>query len=205
MTKTLTLTAKIRIPSRQGNKDLEEERQVLGVVYGHGFESKAISVDASDVLRAYRKVGTSTVLDLDIDGKKVPVLMKEVNLHPVRHEINHVDFFAVNMKEKTTVHVNLVVVGESPAVKLGGVLVAAHKSLDLRCLPADSPRNIELDISVLEKNGDHITIKDLNLDPKKYEVVGLELDEVVCLVNAQRVKEEDEAEVEVETEEKTEE
>ena len=206
MTKTLTLAAQVRVPSRQGNRELESERRVLGVVYGHGFDPVSVSVDASDVLRAYRQLGTSTVLDLDIDGKKMAVLMKIVNLHPVRHEINHVDFFAVNMKERAIVNIDLVVVGESPAVKLGGILVSAHKSLNIKCLPADSPRNIEVDVSYLKVNGDHITIADLGLDPKKYEIVGLGLDEVVYLVSAQRVVKEAEVSENVEgadAEEKT--
>ncbi len=146
MTNTLTLTAKRRVPSRQTNRELKENRQVLGVVYGHGFDPIPVSVDASDVLRAYRKVGTSTLINLDIEGKKVVVLMKEVSLHPVRHEIDHVDFFAANLKEKAIVHVPLEFVNESPAIKLGGVLVTAHKSLDIKCLPADSPRKIDVNL-----------------------------------------------------------
>ena len=207
MTKTLTLAAKKRVPSRQMNRELKENRRVLGVVYGHKFDPVAVSVDASDILRAYRKVGTSNIINLDIEGDKVQVLMKEVSLHPVRNEINHVDFFAINMKEKANVDVDLVPVGESPAVKLGGILVFTHKSLTLHCLPMDAPRNIEVDISVLKETGDHITIADLNLDPKKYEVVGLEADEVVCLVNAKRVQEEvvEETAEEAEAEEKKEE
>ncbi len=207
MTNTLTLTAKKRVPSRQTNRELKENRQVLGVVYGHGFDPVPVSVDASDVLRAYRKVGTSTLINLDIEGKKVIVLMKEVSLHPVRHEIDHVDFFAANLKEKAIVHVPLEFVNESPAIKLGGILVTAHKSLDIKCLPADSPRKIDVDLTLLKEPGDVIKISDLGLDPKKYEVMGLSDDEVVCSVKAKRVsigKEESESEGE-ETAESTEE
>ena len=186
MTNTLTLTAKKRVPSRQTNRELKENRQVLGVVYGHGFDPIPVSVDASDVLRAYRKVGTSTLINLDIEGKKVVVLMKEVSLHPVRHEIDHVDFFAANLKEKAIVHVPLEFVNESPAIKLGGVLVTAHKSLDIKCLPADSPRKIDVNLELLKKPGDVIRISDLGLDPKKYEVMGLAEDEIVCSVKAKR-------------------
>ena len=206
MTNTLTLTAKKRVPSRQTNRELKENRQVLGVVYGHGFDPVPVSVDASDILRAFRKVGTSTLINLDIEGKKAVVLMKEVSLHPVRHEIDHVDFFVANLKEKAVVHVPLEFVNESPAVKLGGVLMTAHKHLDIKCLPADSPRKIEVDLSLLKTLDDVIKISDLGLDAKKYEVVGLSDDEVVCSVKAKRVSiEKEDTEGEGETGESTEE
>lgn len=211
MTKTLTLTAQKRNPSRQENRSLKESNRVLGVVYGHGVDPIAVSIDASDILRAYRKSGTSTLINLEIDGKKTSVLMKEVGIHPVRHEINHVDFFAVNLKETTVVHVALEFIGESEAVKThGGVFVANHRSLDIRCLPSDSPRNIEVDKSSLKEIGDNIEIKDLKLDPEKYEIVGLEDGESLCSVIMKKVVEEtteapEEGETEVEGEEKTEE
>ena len=186
MTETLTLAAKKRVPTREENRKLKENRRVLGVVYGQGREPIPVSVDASDVLRAYRQVGTSTLFDLDIEGEKVRVLMKEVNLHPVRYEINHVDFFAANLKKKAIVHVDLDFVGESPAVKLGGMLVTVHKSLNIKCLPENSPRTIEVSLDNLKVPGDTVTIADLGLDSKKYEVIGLPESEIICLVKAKR-------------------
>ena len=186
MTNTLTLVAEKRNPSRQINRELRNKRRVLGVVYGHGRTPMPVSVDASDVLRAYRKVGTSTLINLEVDGEKIVVLMKEVSLHPVRHEINHVDFFAANLKEKAVVHVPLKFMGESPAVKLGGMMFITHKSLNIRCLPTDSPREIEVPLEMLEKPGDYISVADLKIDSKKYEVVGLKMEEIICLVKAKR-------------------
>ena len=196
MTETLTITAKKRNPSRQENRFLEEERRVLGVVYGHGFEPLAVSVDASDILRIYRKAGNSSLVELDIEGKKETVILKEVSLHPVKHEISHIDFFVVNLKEKTVVNVDLKFIGKSAGVDtFGGELAVNSRSIDIKCLPADSPRNIEVDKSLLTDIGSVITVKELGLDVKKYEVIGMEEDAIICSVTAKKIEEvkEDEA------------
>ncbi len=207
MTEIPTLAAKTRNPSRQENRSLQNDRQVLGVVYGHRVDPVPVSVDASDILKTYRKAGNSTLVELDIEGKKTTVLLKAVSLHPVRHEIDHVDFFAVNLKEKTTVNVDLEFIGKSAAVDtFGGVFVANHRSIDIRCLPTDSPRNFEVDKISLEEIGDQITIKDLNLDKEKYEIFGLSEEEMLCSVIAKKIEEEpvdapEEGETEAEGEE----
>jgi hypothetical protein len=68
------------------------------------------------------------------------------------------------------------------------VFVVNHRSIDVRCLPSDSPRNFEVDKSVLAEIGDSISIKDLNLDKEKYELLGLDENEIICSVIAKKVE-----------------
>lgn len=193
MAETYTLSAKKREVTKNSARETRAENRVPGVLYGHGVDSVTLSVDYSDILRTYRKAGTSSIIDLDLDGKKMKVLVHDLNLHPVRDEIHHVDFYVVNMKEATTVSVPLVFVGESPAVKtLGGILVRDHDHLSIRCLPSDIPHEIEVDISSLETNHDHISIKDLNLDPEKFELMGLDEGSTICSVTVKSGAEEPE-------------
>ena len=184
---TFQLSAKKREASRAGNRDLESAGRVLGVLYGFKVDPTPVSVDASEVLRVYRKAGTSGLVELDLEGKKVKVIMKEVNLHPVRYEISHVDFIAVNMKDTTTVTVPIEFSGEAPAVEtLGGYFSVDHNELEVKCLRADIPSNFSLDISSLVEFGNQLTVADLKLDLEKYEI-SLDPESVICSVSAPKV------------------
>ena len=193
MTDTYELAAVKRPVTKKSARDTRAAGNVPAVVYGNGFESVTISVAYSDMLRTYRKAGTSSIIDLDIEGKKAKVLVHDMQLDPVRNEITHVDFHALNLKEKTTVHIPLKFVGESPAVKThGGTFISSHDALDIRCLPTDIPHDIEIDISQLKELHDHVTVVDLGLDPSKFELMGMDEETVLCSVTGRAATEEEE-------------
>lgn len=212
MAEKYSLAAQKREASKTSARDTRNAKRVPGIVYGNGIENISVSVSYSDMLRIYRRAGTASIIDLDIEGKKIPVLIHELNLHPVRDEIHHVDFYQVNLKEKTIVSIPLVFAGESEAVKtLGGTLVKDHDSLSIRCFPADIPHDIQIDISVMKEMHDHITVTDLKLDHSKFELMGLDEDSVICSVAGRSATDSDEpmealaVEEEVEAEEGSEE
>jgi len=192
-----TLSATKRESTREARRAERKAGRVLGVIYGGGVEPMALSFDASELLRVYRKAGQSAVIEIDVEGKKINAIVKTVDLHPVRHELQHVDFLVIKAGEKTTVTLSIEYVGESAAIKdLGGMLMTEHTSLEVRCLPKDIPANIEVDLSQLENIGDQVVISDLGLDPKKYEVMGLDEDTMICAVAAPKAVEEEEPETE---------
>ena len=192
MADTFALSANKRENGKKSARNERNKNRVPGIVYGHGVESISLSVSYSDILRTYRKAGTASLIDLDIEGKKMPVLIHELDIHPVRDEIRHIDFYAVNLKEKTTVSVPFVFVGESPAVKThGGTFVKEHDSISLRCLPADIPHDIQIDITGLENIHDHISIAQLGLDKEKFELMGLDEETVVCSIMGRSASSED--------------
>ena len=194
MAETYSLTAQKRTPGKDQKRALQANRQVLAVVYGYQFDSEPISVDASDVLRTYRKAGSAGVIDLDIDGKKSQVIVKELVLHPVTDEIMHVDFFAVNPKEKTTVKVPFKFLGEAPAVKtLGGVFTIAHEAVEIRCLPSQIPHDFPVDITHLKNMGDSIKLQDLKLN-SQYEVMDLDPEIIIASVAGKKSNTADETE-----------
>jgi len=192
---TFSLSAEKREGHRHSARDARDAKGIPAVVYGHGVEPISISVKQSDMLRTYRGAGQSSLVDLDVAGKKIKVLVHEMSFHPVTRAIQHVDFFAVNLKEKTNVTVPVVFIGESPAIKnLGGLLVKEHDEIEVRCLPTDIPHQIEVDISKLENIGDHISVSNLMLDAAKFRVM-LEPNTVICAVAAPKVIEEPETPV----------
>ena len=196
MTEKFQLSATKREASKTARREVREAGRIPAVMYGADVDPIAISVDASQALRVYRKAGTSSIVELDVDGKKQNVIIKMVEIHPVKHALAHLDFMTINMKEKTTVSVNIEFIGESPAVKLGCTFMSEHTTIDLRCMPSDIPNHLDLDISVLKDKGDHLTIADLKLDSKKFELMGVDDSVVICSIankGGAEAAEEDEA------------
>ncbi|KKR21059.1 MAG: 50S ribosomal protein L25 [Candidatus Moranbacteria bacterium GW2011_GWA2_39_41] len=165
------------------------EGRVPAVVYGHSVESVSLWVNALDLKRLLKKSGESTIIDLKIDGKDDRnVLIHEIQKNGVTGKFTHIDFFQVRMDEEIETEVELVFIGEAPAVKtMGGILVKNIDKVTVKCLPADLPSHIDIDISKIVTFEDHIAIKDLQVSSKVK--IELEPETVIALVSAPRTEE----------------
>lgn len=163
---------------------------VPAVIYGRGIETKSLWVKDLELARLIKQSGESTMISLSIDGKdNRNVIIYDIQEDPLRGNYRHIDFFQVRMDEEIETEVELAYVGESPAVKeLGGVLVKSINSVEVQCLPADLPSEIEVDISALKTFEDYIYIKDLKISPKVK--IDLDPETVVALVTPPRSEEE---------------
>ncbi len=104
---------------------------IPGVLYGHGMTPVSVSVGRRDLRLALSgAAGVNTVLDLTVDGTVYPAIVKEIQRHPVRRTVAHVDFIQVNLDETITVSVPLRLEGEAVAVAAGGGLVDPGRRLD---------------------------------------------------------------------------
>lgn len=196
MAETYSLAAEVREVTKNSAKHTRGAGRIPGVLYGHGVDSQAFSVDYSEFLRLARKAGQSALVDFELGGKKTKVLIHKYDQDPVQDTFTHIDLMAVNLKEKTMVHVPLVFTGESEAIKnMGGVLNIAHNVLDIRCLPGEIPHEITIDISVMEALHDHISIADLKLD-EKFEVMHLDGDTQLCSIMGRAAEEDLDAPIE---------
>ncbi len=156
---------------------------------GSKKESTSIFIDQSEFGRAWKKAGESTVLDLEVDNKVIPVLIYKVDLNPLTSEPIHVDFYAVDMTKKVSTTVPFSFVGEAPAVKLGGTLVEVMREIEVEAMPADLPHEIEVDVSVLENFESKITIGDLKI-PEGVSV-SAEKEDVIAFVEEAKEEEEE--------------
>lgn len=169
---------------------LRREGLVPVVLYGKGKDNMSLSVNKKEFDRAYRMSGGSTIIQVEIDGEKTKnVLVKDIDKHPVSDTILHADFYQVRMSEKITAPIPLSFVGDSIAVMdLSGSLITNKSEIEVECLPADLPHEIEVDISVLEDFESVIHVKDIKL-PEGVEVKD-DPDETVVLVEPPRSEEE---------------
>lgn len=152
-------------------ESLREEGIIPAELYGRGLENVHLSVPAKEFSKVFKQAGESTVVNLDLGDKKVPVLIYEVSTDPLSDKIIHVDFYAVKMDEKITTSVPLEFTGEAPAIKeKQGVLVKAAQELEIRALPADLPHHLEVKLDALSEIGMSVYVKDLSI-PKGVEIL----------------------------------
>ncbi len=166
---------------------LRKEGLLPSVIYGHNFESKAIQIKYKDFEKVFKAAGESTLINLKIDDKEEPAVIKDIQKDPVSDQIIHADFYKVSLTEKIKANVPVVVIGESEAVKNGGVLIKTVNELEVEALPQDLPHELQIDISRLQNFGDHIQIKDILVSDKvKIEANS---EDIVALVQEPRKEE----------------
>lgn len=158
---------KLDVKTREkGNaKSLRKQNMIPAVFYGLKHENRSIAVDYQTFRRAYKKSGTNTVVELNIDDKdKVNVLVHDIQYDPVTDKFAHIDFVFVDLNKEVTTEVPLVFIGEAPVVKeLGGTLMESRDSVMLRCIARNIPKSIEVDVSSIADFHSSIHISDLNL------------------------------------------
>jgi len=148
------------------------EGKVPGVVYGAAAGGQTdrsatpIAVDPKALLRILH-TGANTLISLKIDGgAESKVLVKEYQLDPVTHAVLHADFYKVAMDRAIQVTIPVAVKGEPKGVKQqGGILEFIRREIEVECLPADIPENVEIDVSELMLH-QGVRVRDIATNPK---------------------------------------
>jgi len=134
---------------------------VPGVLYGRGLDNTPLTVDRRDLYAAlHTDAGTNALINLEVGGDKYLTVARELQRHPVRGDIIHLDFINVSLDEKITAEVSIDFTGEPEGAKDGGILETIRTSVMVSALPMEIPQSIALDISALEV-GDNLTVGDL--------------------------------------------
>src|SRR3954463_7409954 len=143
-----TLSANSRELTGKKVAALRRDGRVPAVVYGNGYASDNVSVDAREFEALRRHAGANPLVDLSIDGRKsAPVLVHGVQHHPVTRKPLHVDLYVVRMTDELTVDVQLIAEGESDAVaNAGGTLMHMMENVRVRALPDRLPQSIHYSI-----------------------------------------------------------
>ncbi len=144
--------------------------KVPGVLYGPATRSAYgptvqgihVSVDEKEFEKAYSEAGETSLVHLDLEGKQVPVLIHEIQKHPVQDNVLHVDFYSPDLSKKVDIMVPLVFTGEAPAVKeLGGTFIKYMQEIEVSALPQNIPHEIQVSIEGLGTFEDRILVQNL--------------------------------------------
>ncbi len=138
--------------------------RVPAVIYGRGRETQPLEVEARALEQALHGVEpASTIIELSVDGKTTKTLIREIQRHPVRPDIIHVDFYEIHAEEKVTLKVPVHLVGSPDGVRnAGGVLDQVTREVEIEVLPDNIPDRVELDVTAL-KIGDSLHVRDLQI------------------------------------------
>ena len=156
------LTAERRADHGKGvARKLRAAGRVPAVLYGHGQETQALSVDAHDMFKVlHTSAGANVLVDLKVDKDEHLVLPREIQRNHIKGTIVHVDFLVVSRTETIQVNVEIVDIGEAPGVKQGGVVDHHLREVLVECFPQDVPEHLEADVSGLDLN-DVLHVSDL--------------------------------------------
>jgi large subunit ribosomal protein L25 len=162
---TATLSATLRSDSGKGAaRKLRRAGSVPAVIYGHKREPMSLSVPTRELERLLERVAAeTTVVELSIDGKVSRTLIREIQKHPFKKQLVHIDFQELVAGEQITVNVPLVIVGTSIGVRsFAGILDQTMRELEVTVDPSAIPNHIDVDVSALNI-GDSIHVRDLKI------------------------------------------
>jgi large subunit ribosomal protein L25 len=184
----------------RSSRRLRREGLVPGVVYGGGEDARPFQAGEREIRTVL--AGGQALFDLELDGsKKVPVVVKEQQLHPVRGSLQHIDLQEVKLDEEIQAEVAIELEGadEAPGVKAGGVLEHVTREITVEALPTDIPEKLVADVSEMEIN-DTLQLTAVVL-PEGAKLVAEDPDEItIATLSPPRVEEEPEPAVEEEAE-----
>jgi large subunit ribosomal protein L25 len=185
---TAQLTATVRSEGGKGAaRKLRNAEKIPAVIYGHHREPQMLAVDGRELGRMLERIAPeTTVVELNIGGTPARTLIREIQRHPFKKVILHVDFQELVAGEKVTVDVPIVLVGTPDGVRnSGGVLDQIMREVTVEVDPSNIPNRIDLDVSALGLN-DSLHVRDLAA-PQGVEILD-EADATVCVVAPPRVE-----------------
>lgn len=162
---TASLSASVRTDTGKGAaRKLRAAGSIPAVIYGHGREPQALVTNARETERLLQRIATSsTVIELNVDGMVSRTLIREIQRHPVKRHVMHLDFQELVAGEKVSVKVPIVYLGTPEGVRLeGGILDQVMHELHLQCDPGNIPEHIDVDVSHV-KLGKPLHVSDLAL------------------------------------------
>ena len=160
-----TLSATPRTDKGKGvARTLRRNGQVPAVIYGHSREALSLAVPARELDRLLQQISAeSTVVELSIDGRTSRTLIREIQRHPFKRQILHVDFQELVAGETVVVRIPLVLVGTPSEVRSGGAIMdQTMRELEIEVDPVNMPNHIDVDVSELTI-GHSIHVRDLKL------------------------------------------
>lgn len=202
------LTARARTASGKGAaRQLRRSGQLPAVVYGRRDEAESLALDTHELSRLLSRIhAATTVIDLEVDGGKPrPVLIREIQRHPYRPQLLHVDFFEIRADVKIRVSVPLRLLETPAGVEVGGILQHLRHEIEVECLPNEIPAEFTIDVSELEI-GDSLHVSDVDtggvevLDDETVTICTVVPPAVEEVEEEEEVEELEEAEAEAEAE-----
>ena len=183
---TAQLSATPRSNTGKGTaRTLRAQGQIPAVIYGHGREPQPLAINTRELEKLLDRISAeSTVIELSLEGTSARTLIREIQRHPFKRQILHVDFQELVAGEKVTVNIPIVLTGIPDGVRNdGGILDQTMRDLAVEVDPSNIPNHLEVDVTNLHIGGS-IHVRDIVV-PEGVEIAD-DPDASVCVVSAPR-------------------
>jgi large subunit ribosomal protein L25 len=161
---TANLSASARRDVGKGvARTLRRTGQIPGVIYGHHRDPQPLAISERDFDRLQQTVAIeSTVIELSVDGRTSRTLIREIQRHPFKRQVLHVDFQELVAGEKVTVRIPIHLIGTAAGLKDGGIMDQVMRELEIEVDPANIPPHVDVDVSAMVI-GDSIHLNEIKL------------------------------------------
>lgn len=184
-------------------KKMREENIIPAVIYSRGGETIHVSVSSSEFARVFKRAGSSSLLGLEVSGETIPAVIKEIQRHPVKGQILHIDFQKLNMDEKVKMTIPVILTNRDNIRLQPSILMQLLDQIEIECLPTDIPNGAEVDVENMDFTTP-ILVKDLDIAKNENVTILRDLEDVVCTLTQPSISEEEaegeEADIPVATE-----
>ena len=188
----MTLSLKVAVRENESRQRMQTEDMIPAVVYGPKQDTLSLKVVRGDFEKMFKESGESTIIELQGLDEAVEVLVHQVDFHPIKGGIQHIDFYAIERGKDMTTEIPLTYVGEAPIEKTGGMVNQIMHEVTVTCRPSNLPKEFVVDISGMTDSDMQITVADLTVP--EGVVIDTDSEEVIAVAHAAR-EEEEEAEV----------
>src|SRR5918992_4052289 len=186
---TANLNATTRADVGKGAaRKLRSSARIPGVIYGPHREARPLAIDGRELEKLLGQIATgTTVVELTLGGRVSRTLIREIQRHPFKRQVLHIDFQELVAGEKITVNIPIVLVGTAAGVKDGGTVEEVTREVEVEVDPANIPSHFEIDISALGIN-DSVHLSDIKV-PEGVKILD-DLEATVAVVAPPRIVEE---------------
>lgn len=167
-------------------KKLRKENLIPGVVYSRGEETRVLSVSGAEFSKVFKQAGSSSIIDLNLGGDTIPVIVKGVQREAVSGAIQHIDFQKVNMKEKLKISIPIVLVNRDNIKLQPSILMQLMDQIEVECLPSYIPKTADIDVEDMDFSTPKF-VRDADVANMEDITVLTNLDDIVCNLSAPTV------------------
>lgn len=160
-------------------KKLRDNNLLPGIIYSRGQETIAVEVNTTEFNKIFKEAGSSSIINLDLEGRMIPVIAKTVQRNPMSGEIQHIDFQRLKMDEKIKINIPIVLLNRDNIKLQPSILLQLLDQIEIECLPSYIPKTADIDVEDMDFTTPKF-VKDVDIASMEGITILTNLDETVC-------------------------
>ena len=160
-------------------KKLRATHFVPGIIYCRGEANLPIAVDIHEIQKIFKKLGTASLIHLQLENQDIPVIIREIQRHPVSQHLLNIDILKLHMDEKVKMDVPVIILNKEAIKIKPSIFSQVLDQIEIECFPKDIPHGAEMDVIDIDFSNPML-VRDLDIAKNKKITILRDLDDVVC-------------------------